>query len=299
MDKIDTMRAFAAVAQEGSFTVAAHKLGISTRLVSKYVAQLEGRLEVQLLSRTTRSVSLTDVGRAYLQRCRPLLEQFDELDAAVQERHAALSGPIRMTAPTGFGAMQLPGALCPFMALHPKVTIELRLSDARIALVEEGMDLAVRIGTLQDSTLVARKLADMPLVVCASPEYLASAGSPDHPAALATHDCLVDENQIDATTWRFRKEGKEEAVRVNGRCLANSPLALAALATGGTGIARCPQYVVESALADGRLTALFQDYSAGVLGLYAVYPPNRHLTARVRALIDHLADAFGQRRVRD
>jgi molybdate transport repressor ModE-like protein len=293
MDRIDTMRAFAAVAQEGSFTAAARKLGMSTRLVSKYVAQIESRLGVQLLGRTTRSVSLTDVGTAYLERCRPLLEEFDELDAAVQERHAALSGPVRIAAPTGFGSAQLPEALCSFMTLHPKVTIELRLSDTRVALVEEGIDLAVRIGRLHDSALVVRKLADMPMIVCASPRYLAARGRPDHPTALATHDCLVDVNHQNPMSWRFRKDGREEAVRVSGSCVANSPAAIAAFAIGGMGVARCPRYVVETALRDGRLETLFPDYRAEELGLYALYPPNRHLTARVRALIDHLARAFG------
>lgn len=289
------MRAFAAVAQEGSFTAAARRLGVSTRLISKYVAQLESRLAVQVLNRTTRSVSLTDVGRAYFERCRPLLEQFDELDAVVRERHAALSGPVRITAPTGFGASRLAEALSTFMAEHPRIVVELLLTDTRVALVEEGLDLAVRIGRLQDSTLVARKLADMPLVVCASPAYLSARGHPDHPAALATHDCLVDLNQIDPMTWRFRKDGTEEAVRVSGAFLANSPASVATVAIGGIGVARCPHYVVETAIRDGRLRRLFPDFRTDDLGLYAVYPPNRHLTARVRRLIDHLAAVFGPR----
>jgi DNA-binding transcriptional LysR family regulator len=295
MDRIDMMRAFAQVAQEGSFTAAARRLGLSTRLVSKYVAELEGRLGAQLLRRTTRSVSLTDVGAACLDRCRALVEQFDELDTAARERHGALSGPIRMTAPTGFGATRLAEALAPFLASHPAVTVELRLSDARLSLVEEGLDLAVRIGRPADSALVMRKLADMPLVVCAAPGYLAARGRPEHPAALATHDCLVDLNLRDGAVWRFGEGADAVAVRVTGPCVSNAPAALAALAVAGRGVTRCPLYAVEAALADGRLVALFPPDPSDDLTLYAVYPPNRHLTARVRALIDHLAAAFSDR----
>lgn len=291
------MRAFTAVADEASFTAAARKLGMSTRLVSKYVAELESRLAVQLFHRTTRSVALTDAGRGYLERCRPLIEQFDELDATVRDRHAALSGPVRITAPTGFGGGRLAEALCSFMAAHPRIEIELRLSDTRVALVEEGFDLAVRIGRLQDSSLVARKLADMPLVVCAAPAYLAARGHPEHPAALATHDCLVDLNQIDPTTWRFRQSDAEQAVRVSGTFHANSPTSVATVAIGGRGIARSPHYIVDEALRDGRLVRLFPAFRTDDLGLYAVYPPNRHLTVRVRRLIDHLATVLGPQSV--
>ncbi|WP_297767521.1 LysR family transcriptional regulator [uncultured Roseovarius sp.] len=294
MDRIDTMRAFVAVAEEASFTLAARKLGMSNRLASKYVKELESRLSVQLLNRTTRSVALTDVGLAYLERCRPILAQFEQLNDAVQQRHAALAGPIRVTAPTGFGSLRLPGPLGLFMTEHPNVTVEMRLSDTRLALVEEGIDLAIRIGRLQDSSLVARKLGRMPLIVCAAPGYLERRGHPAHPESLATHDCLIDANQFDAATWRFGSPGNETSVRVSGSCTANSPVALAALAMDGIGVARCPEYVVADALCDGRLKELFADRRSEDLGLYAIYPPNRHLTARVRALIDHLAEAFGK-----
>lgn len=289
------MHAFVAVADEASFTAAARKLGLSNRLVSKYVQALESRLAVQLLTRTTRSVSLTDVGSAYLERCRPLLTQFDELEAAVQDRQTALSGPVRVTAPTGYGSLHLPSALSSFMAQHPKVEIDLRLSDSRVALVEEGIDLAIRIGRLQDSSLVARKLMDMPLIVCAAPGYLKQRGRPAHPSALATHACLIDENQRDAASWPFRIGSENITVRVAGRCVANAPLAIAALAVDGVGVARCPEYAVRDALNLGKLEELFPDHRSDGLGVYAVYPPNRHLTARVRRLIDHLAATLPDR----
>ncbi len=294
MDKIETMRAFIAVAEQGSFTGAGKKLGLSTKLVSKYVQQLEDRLRTQLFHRTTRSVSLTDVGTAYLDRCRLVVEQVDELDALVRERQTALEGPIRITAPTGFGSTRLTRALIPFLQQHRAVEIDMHLTDSRVAIVEEGFDLAIRIGILRDSTLIARKLVEMPPIVCASPDYLDRHGRPDNPMALPTHVCLLDNNQVEPGVWRFGKGDEEQAIRLEGAVRANSPGALGQMALGGLGIARLPLYVVEDALAAGKLEQLLPDFGAEEFGVYALYPPNRHLTRRVRALIDHLATELGQ-----
>jgi DNA-binding transcriptional LysR family regulator len=293
MDKIETMRAFVAVAQENSFTGAGRRLGLSTKLVSKYVQQLESLLQTQLFNRTTRSVSLTDVGAAYLERCRPILEQMDELDSLVRERQGALAGPIRLTAPTGFGSTRLTSALIPFLRQHREVELDMKLTDNRVAIVEEGFDLAIRIGALRDSTLIAKKLSDMPLIVCASPDYLDKHGRPKDPRALTTHTCLVDNNQVELNVWRFRSGRNEHVVRLNGAVQANSPGAITQMAVGGLGIARCPHYAAEAALESGALEHVLPNYTTDVFGLYALYPPNRHLTRRVRALIDHLADEFG------
>jgi len=295
MDKLETMRAFTAVAQEGSFTAAARRLGVSTKLVSKYVQQLEAGLETRLFNRTTRSVSLTDVGTAYLQRCRPILDQVDDLESLVKERHTSLAGPIRIAAPTAFGSTTLARALVPFMREHPQVKIDLKLSDNRVALIEEGFDLAIRVGVLRDSTLIAKKLADMPLIVCASPEYLDKHGRPTNPKTLETHDCLIDDNQSNATLWRFHAGRGDVAVKVAGAFTANSPGAVAQMALGGLGIARSPQYVVAAALEDGRLEQVLATFTTDEFGLYALYPYNRYLTSRVRALIDHLAEHLSYR----
>ncbi|GAB2183274.1 LysR family transcriptional regulator [Roseibium sp. LAB1] len=295
MDKIETMRAFVAVAQEQSFTAAGRRLGLSTKLVSKYVRHLESQLKTQLFNRTTRSVSLTDVGTAYLERCRPILEQLDDLDSLVRERQGALAGQIRLTAPTGFGSTRLSEALVPFLREHPDVEVDMRLSDHRLAVVEEGLDLAIRIGALRDSTLIARKLAGMPLVLCASPDYLQRHGRPQDPSALSTHVCLVDNNQTGLNIWRFHSGDKEHVVRLNGAVRSNSPGALARMATGGLGITIAPLYAIEDALQDGRLERVLPTYETDTFGLYALYPPNRHLTRRVRALIEHLAGVFSSR----
>ncbi|MEM9634912.1 MAG: LysR family transcriptional regulator [Pseudomonadota bacterium] len=288
------MRAFIAVARESSFTGAGRRLGISTKLVSKYVQQLESQLQTQLFNRTTRSVSLTDVGAAYLERCRPIVEQVDELEALVRERQGALAGPIRITAPTGFGSTRLTQALIPFLRQNREVELDMKLTDNRVAIVEEGFDLAIRIGALQDSTLIARKLSVMPLVLCASPEYLERHGHPQDPRALSTHACLVDNNQREVNVWRFKSVQQEHVVRLNGAIQTNSPGALAQMAIGGLGIARSPLYAVEAALNSGHLVHVLPDYKTDVFGLYALYPPNRHLTRRVRALIDFLATELGQ-----
>jgi len=292
VDTLETMRAFTAVASEGTFTAAARRLDCSTRQVSKQVRQLEARLEAQLFNRTTRSVVLTDVGEVYLERCRPLLDQFDELEAVVLDRQTELAGPIRMTASSHFGSVDLVAAVGPFLAANPKVTLDLHVSDQRVAIVEEGFDLAIRFGTLEDSTLMARRLRGMRLVVCGSPGYLEDHGWPRHPDALPTHDCARLRTSVDPEHWRFRVDAEPRVIAVSGSFQANAPLALAQMAARGVGLVQVPYYVVEPMLAEGRLQLLLEPFETPEFGLNVVYPPNRHLTARVRALIDHLVDHF-------
>lgn len=292
MDTLDGMRIFTAVAAHESFTVGARQRGISTRLASKYIRQLEERLGAQLFHRTTRSVTLTETGQAYYQRCLPLLDQFDELEGLVQERQSELAGPIRITAPTGYGSTHLVHAIRSFQEAHPKVSIELSLSDRHVSIIEQGFDLAIRFGDLKDSTLVARKILDMRIVCCASPAYLSEHGTPRDPAALASHNCLLQAWADNVDHWQFRLGTDVHTVTVSGSFRANSPLAVANMAAEGLGIARVPIYTARPFLEDGRLQLLFQDQEVKVLGLYAVYPPGRHLTARIRALIDHLHDSL-------
>lgn len=298
MDTIEGMRTFVAVAGQESFTGGAKRLGISTKLASKYIAQLEERLGAQLFHRTTRSVTLTDTGRAYLQRCVPVLDQIDEMEDVVQDRQSELAGPIRITAPTGFGSRELVEAIGPFQRAHPKVLVDMRLSDQYVAIIDEGIDLAIRFGALRDSSLVARKLMDMRLLVVASPGYLAEHGEPAHPQALATHNCLLPLTAADANNWKFRIDGEQIAIAVDGSFKANSPRAIVHMAAAGLGIGRCPHYPAKQLLETGALKILFEDQEPAPTGLYAVYPPSRHLTARIRALIDHLATWFSGDQVR-
>jgi DNA-binding transcriptional LysR family regulator len=292
MDTIDGMRTFVAVARQKSFTSGAKSLGISTKLASKYVLQLEERLGAQLFNRTTRSVGLTETGRAYLNRCVPLLDQLDELEGLVQERQADLAGTIRITAPTGFGSSKLVEAIHPFQLAHPHVKIDLHLSDQHIALIEEGFDLAIRFGELEDSSLVARKLMNMRVVVVASPSYLANYGEPKQPQDLTEHNCLLQRFSSDTGSWKFNVDGEKVTVPVTGSFYSNAPRAIAQATIGGLGIGMCPLYAVEEALARGELKCLFEAEEASAINLHAVYPPGRHLTARIRALIDHLVEVF-------
>ena len=293
MDSIATMRAFSAVARHLSFTGGARELGLSTKVVSNQVRHLEDRLGVQLLHRTTRRVTLTDTGRAYFQRCLPLLEEFDDVESLVQERQSELAGPIRISAPTAFGSAELIRALAVFQADHPKVTIDLRLSDHHVNIIEEGFDLAIRFGHLKDSTLIARKLLTMRVVVFASPGYLSSQGMPQHPRALATHNCLLQQTTAEPAVWQFQEDGEGVSVRVDGGFRANSPRAVAHMAAGGLGIGMTPLYVAEPFLTRGELELLFEAYEATTFPLQAVYPQPKHLVLRMRALLDHLVAHFG------
>jgi DNA-binding transcriptional LysR family regulator len=262
-------------------------------LASKHVRQLEARLGAQLIHRTTRRVTLSDTGLAYFERCVFIIDQFDELEGLVQERQSELAGPIRITAPTGFGSRELVEAIRPFQIAHPKVSINLHLSDQHVDILDEGFDLAIRFGPLQNSTLIARKLLTMRLVVFASPEYINTHGEPLHPSDLSTHNCLLQSSSADPEHWAFTVAGTEQKYRVNGSFTANSPRAVAHMAVGGLGIGRCPLYTVEPFLKSGELVLLFDDKMVSVFNLYAVYPSARHLTARIRKLIDHLVTALG------
>lgn len=289
MDKIDRMRAFALVAKHASFTVAAQRMGRSARLVSKYVADLENALGVQLLNRTTRKVAVTAAGATYLALCEPLLDGFDELEERVKNEQASLRGMIRISAPTGFGTLRLAPSLARFAAKHPDVDLDLQFSDRLVSIVEEGIDLAIRIAPMRDSSLKMRQLGLMPLVVCASPSYLERAGTPTHPRTLATHECILDGNMTEPTVWRFDINGQEESVHVNGRFRMSAPAGSARVAAAGAAIARCPAYTVADALKSGDLVELFAEHRVTPYPVAALFPQNRHLTTRVRRLIDHLA----------
>ena len=290
MDTIEGMRVFAAVAAEQSFTRGARRLGITAKLASKYVRQLEERLACQLFNRTTRSVALTEVGQAYYDRCLPLLDQFDEVEDAVRDRHHTPAGLIRLTAPTGFGEQILTPALAGFLERYPDIRLDVTLTNATLSLVEEGLDLAIRVGSPGDSTMIARKLAPMRLVFCASPEYLARCGHPASPEDLANHACLVDSNFHNSNLWPYKEEGEVKRVRVDGPFCVNTPRAACDMAVAGLGISLSPHYAAAPRVADGKLQLLFEDRELDAFGLYALYPHNRHLSARVRALVDYLAD---------
>jgi DNA-binding transcriptional LysR family regulator len=292
MDVIDCMRTFVAVADTGSFTRAADKLNLSRALTSKYVMQLEERLSVQLLNRTTRSVSLTDSGRAYLEPCRRLLEEFDDLETMTLDRNALPRGHIRLTAPLTIGETYLPDMIADFTALYPDVSLDLVLSDRFVNLVDEGFDLAIRSGELEDSSLVARRMASMSLIACAAPDYLATHGEPARPEDLLNHTCVIDMNHRSGARWPFIVNGRQVRIEVQGPISVNSAIAVRALVIKGRGIGLCPSFVVNEDIKAGRLVRLLPGFERESFGVFALYPQSRHLAPKIRLLIDFLAQQF-------
>ncbi len=290
MDTLASIRAVLAVAAEHSFTRGGQRLHLSTRRVSTLVQQLEQRTGMRLFNRTTRSVALTEAGRQMLPRLQRLVADFDEIESDLLAQRQRLAGTLRVTAPTGFGSLKLAPALQPFLAQHPEISIDLDLSDRRADLIDDGFDLAIRLGALPDSSLMARKLADLRIVLCASPAYLRQRGEPRHPEELPQFDCVPNRGLRDGHHWVFRSGDKRLSVRVDGRVRANTPQATAQLAATGLGIAQVPYYTAETLINEGRLHLLLPAFEPQGSGVFAVYPPDRHLPARVRALIDHLAD---------
>jgi len=294
MDTIDGMKTFVAVVTEGSFTAAANQTEMSTALVSKYISQLEDRLGVRLLNRTTRSLTLTEVGSAYFDRCRKLLEEFDELEATIQNRDAKPQGTLIVSAPTTFGALYLAEAIAEFTHAYPEVNIDLRLTDRLVNLVEEGVDVAIGISELVDSTLIARRLAPARIVVCATPKYIAKHGCPLRPDDLLEHCCIVDRNFRNGSNWKFHENGKEKYVSVKGRIVVNNAESVRRILLADTGIALIPTFVIGQDIKLGRLKVLLPEYEGSNLGLFAIYIHNKYLAAKVRAFVDFCIQRFGQ-----
>ena len=293
MDTIDGMRTFLAVVQEGSFTAGARRLGMSTALASKYVVRLEERLGVRLLNRTTRSLTLTESGRAYFDRSREVLSDFDDLEEGVKGHGRVPTGNLVVSAPVTFGEMYLTGALSDFLVRNDALSIDLRLSDRFVNLIDEGIDVAIRIGELMDSGLVARRLAMMRAILCASPDYLDKAGQPVHPDELAGMACILDRNSRNPGTLVFKDRGKAVQVAISGRFAVNSAAAVRAMLLAGHGIASVPLFAVADDLRAGRLIHLLPDFPLPEFGIYALYPHNRHLAAKVRVFVDFCVQQFG------
>ncbi|MBU1375202.1 MAG: LysR family transcriptional regulator [Alphaproteobacteria bacterium] len=291
MDRLDEIRAFAAVAEARSFTQGARKLDVSGAQVSKLVARLENRLGARLLNRTTRDVSLTDTGQAYLERARDMLETFDALESSVRDQSGP-SGNLKISAPVSFGKNQLTPALLEFATGCMAVSLDVTFSDRMVNLVEEGFDVAVRIGHLTDSSLVARRLAAVRMITCASPDYLAGAGTPRVLEDVAGHDAILDTNARDATVWRFGRKGDAEEVKVHGRLRFNGAEACVEAAVRGFGIVRTPAFAAAADLRTGRLIPILCDFEPEEIHVHAVYPHARHLAAKVRAFVDFLAKRY-------
>jgi DNA-binding transcriptional LysR family regulator len=291
MDRIEELRVFIAVADARSFAQAARRLGVSPAQASKLIGKLEDRLKTRLLNRTTRDVSLTDNGRAFLTRGRGVIEEFDQLEKSVLET-AAPRGLLKVTAPVSFGMQQLEPALLDFAAAFPEVAMEVSFSDRVVNLVDDGFDIAIRIGILADSSLVARKLADVRAITFASPAYIATHGKPREPSELATREAILDLNIKDPFVWAYGSGKKRIEVKVNGRLRFSHPFVCLAAARAGFGISRAPAFVAADDLRAGRVVSLLNDFEPDPVSIHAVYPPTRHLASKVRVFVDFMAQRF-------
>lgn len=291
MDVVDGLRAFVATAQSGSFTAAADHLGISNRLTSKYVGELELRLGVRLFQRTTRRVGLTPAGENLLARAPALLDDLEELFADVSEGSRGVSGVLRISAPVTFGEIYVAGMLGRFAEENPNLSVDLRLNDKYVDLAAEGIDLAFRAGTTEMLSVKTRKLGEVQTFLVASPDYLARAGAPVSPSDLTQHACIVDTNRRNPRRWVLLKDGAEVVINVDGRFLVNSARVACKLATGGLGIAFSPRFAICDDLASGRLVTLLDGYIGETSPLSAVYLEGHTMPRKIRALIDFaLAD---------
>lgn len=292
MDTLDLMRTFVAVVDSRSFTAAGKRLGRSKALVSKHIGELEGRLGVRLMNRTTRSVQVTDIGRAYFDRARALIAEFDSLEESVKADAGQPRGLLKITAPQTLGEIELMEMLKAFRAIYPKLDLEVFLADRIVDLIGEGFEVALRITTLADSSLIARKLCDVRLLLCASPAYLAACGRPQRPEDLSRCVCIVDTNIRWRDNWRFGAIDDGEVVRIVPSLTVNSATAVHRAVREGMGIGFIPEFAVARDLRAGRLVSLFDTLNPHKLGVYLVYPHRLHLSAKVRAFIDFTADWY-------
>lgn len=292
MDRFQEMRAFTTVVEAGSFVRAAELLALSKTAVSRLVADLEARLGTRLLHRTTRKLSLTPEGEVFLERCRRLLQDLEEAEAELSAHAGEAVGQLRINVPVTFGLLHLAPLWPAFMAMHPKVALDVTLADRVVDLVDEGYDLAVRIARLQTSSLVSRQLTSTRLVLCASPEYLRRHGVPEHPADIAKHAVISYTLLSTGDQWEFDGPHGAVSVKVSPRMRTNSGDTCCAAALQHQGIVLQPTFLVSPHLASGALVEILPQYRAVELGVYAVYPSRKHLTPKVRVLIDFLVRAF-------
>jgi DNA-binding transcriptional LysR family regulator len=284
---------FVNVVEHGSFRAAARLLGQPKSTVSRHVAELEALLGARLLQRTTRSLQLTDAGAEYFRHAALAVSTLNDAERAVRDLEATPRGHLRVTAPVNFGTILLPELIPAFMTAYPQVEVTLDLTDRHVDLIEEGYDAALRAGHLPDSSLIAHRLGAGGFSTVASPTYLAAHGTPDVPAALSQHLCLVHGARRESK-WPFRVDKATVEVEVKGRLACNSFLLLAIAAERGLGVARIPSALVRDPLAAGTLVAILEDYAPPVAPLHVLYPSSRHLSPKVRVFVDFVTDAFSK-----
>jgi DNA-binding transcriptional LysR family regulator len=294
MDPLDGIAAFARVVDSGSFSAASRRLKISKSAVSAHVQRLEERLGVRLLNRTTRRLSVTEAGAAYYRHCARILAEAEAAEQAASALQREPRGTLRISAPSSFGWMHVAPAVPAFLKRYPDLAVDIALSPTHVNLVDEGLDLAIRIGVLEDSPLVVRRLAPSRLVLCAAPAYLKARGAPREPADLASHNCLCTSLLAWGDEWRLIGKRGEVRVAVGGTLRSNSAEMLRAAALDGIGIAVLPSWAVAEKLRTGALKRVLEAWEPPASTIYAVYPDNRLMSMKVRAFVDHLARCFGR-----
>ncbi|MDO6565208.1 LysR substrate-binding domain-containing protein [Amphritea sp. 1_MG-2023] len=286
MNRWEGVSELIAVTETFSFTAAAKKLGISTAQVSRQISALENRLGTKLFYRTTRKVTATEAGETYYQYCRQLLNGLEEAERAVTNLQNTPRGKLKITAPATYGEQKIAPLINDFICLYPELEVICHLTNQTVDLVASGFDLAIRLGKLEDSSMIARQLISRQLYVCASPEYLTTHGEPHVLSELSHHNCLLGTLEY----WRFNEQKQERTIKVSGNLHCNSGQALLDAALKGIGIVQLPDYYVEPYLDSGQLLPLLQNYQHSGEGVWALYPHNRHLSSKVRMLVDHLVE---------
>jgi DNA-binding transcriptional LysR family regulator len=292
MDRLVAMEMFVRIVETGNFSAVARQLGTTQPTISKQLTALEQRLQTRLLNRSTRSISLTEAGAAFYERCRRILDEVREAEGALGKLQSALSGTLHVNASIGLGQIFLTPLLLKFQRQYPELAVELSLTDRYIDLVEEGADLAVRIGRLADSNLVARRLGSTRRIVVATPGYLAAHGTPKRPEDLAHHSCLLYAYLSTGNEWSFDGPDGEIRVRVRGNFKANNGDAIRQALLASVGVAISPDWLIHDKLESGEVVALLPEFAPPPLDINAVYPSGRHLSTKVRTFIEFLQDEF-------
>ena len=290
MDRLDAMHLFLRVAELGSFSAVAQQLGLARSVVTRQIAALESHLGVKLMVRSTRRLALTSAGTAYLEKCRVILNLVEAAETDVAEERLIPRGNIRISLPLSFGIKRLAPLLLDFSQRYPEVSLDMDYTDRRVKLIEEGIDLSIRITRRMDPGDVVRKIGTSTMRVIASPDYLARHGRPQNPAELAHHECLGYTASEAISQWQFMVNGQLETFQLRSRINANNGEVLAEAAAQGLGITVQPDFIADSVIASGRVEQILLDFPQPELGIYAMLPSNRHVPHRVRMLMDFLAE---------
>lgn len=296
MDALTRMQAFTQVVDAGGFSAAARRMGKSKALISKYVKELEDELGARLLNRTTRQLSLTEVGQVYYRDVTEILQRINDLSANVSDIHRDPKGLLRISGPRTFSDGMLGDGIMAFLDAHPLISIDLRCEDRFVDLVEEGFDVAIRISELADSSMIARRLAAFRIVTWMTPDLVDRLGMPQTPLELIDRPCIIDTNFRGRSNWPYQVDGERQLVGVRGRVEVNSPAAVRLAGLRGLGIARTPYFMVRRDIEAGHARPILEDFEPASLGIFAVYPHRRHLSGKVRAFVDFMAHWFDERR---